>query len=70
MNKINNLKPEERFTRILFGLIMILAVLVDWGKWVVMVLGILFLISAREGHCVTCEIYKKFHNSRGEGKCS
>jgi hypothetical protein len=69
MRKTNNLKPEERFTRTLFGLIMIIAAFVSWGKWVVMVLGVLFLISAREGYCVTCEIYKKIHKSKGANRC-
>ncbi|MDP2652838.1 MAG: DUF2892 domain-containing protein [Candidatus Omnitrophota bacterium] len=58
MGRINNMKPEERFTRTVFGVIMILAAFVSWGKWVVMVLGALFLVSAWQGYCVTCEMYK------------
>jgi len=69
MNKINNLKSEERFTRILFGVIMVAAVFVSWGKWAVFILGILFLLSAREGYCVTCELYKKAHKNKGEARC-
>lgn len=64
MKKVKNLKPESRFTRTVFGLIMIGAFFVPWGRWVVMVLGVLFLISAYNGFCITCEIYKKFW-----GKC-
>ena len=59
MRRINNMKPEDRFTRTLFGIIMIGVAFVGWGKWVVLVLGVLFLISAWEGYCVTCELYKK-----------
>lgn len=72
MRKVNNIPPEERFTRTLFGVIMIAGAFISWGKWVVCVLGILFLVSAWEGYCVTCELYKKFSRSKGkgEGKCS
>lgn len=69
MTKPNNIKPEERFTRTVFGLIMILAAFISWGKWIVFVLGVLFLISAREGYCVTCEIYKKTHKNKGAERC-
>ena len=59
MQRINNMKPEERFTRTVFGVIMILAAFIGWGKWVILILGVLFLISAWQGYCVTCEMYKK-----------
>ena len=57
--KKQNIPAETRFTRTVFGLIMILALFFSWGKYVVTVLGILFLISAVTGYCVTCEVYKK-----------
>ncbi len=60
----NNMAQEERFTRTTFGLLMMGAAFVSWGKWVVFILGVLFLISAWQGYCVTCEIYRKFNNSR------
>lgn len=59
MRRINNMPEEERFSRTLFGLIMIGAAFVSWGKWVVFVLGILFLVSAWQGFCLTCELYKR-----------
>ncbi|MCB9719697.1 MAG: DUF2892 domain-containing protein [Candidatus Omnitrophica bacterium] len=59
MTRINNVKPEERFTRTLFGITMIVCTFISWGKWVTFVLGVLFLISAWQGYCVTCELYKK-----------
>ena len=59
MRRINNMSPEERFTRITFGVIMILSGFIAWGKWIVMILGVLFLISAWHGYCATCEMYKK-----------
>lgn len=61
MRRINNMKPEEKFTRTLFGVIMVASAFISWGKWVVFVLGILFLISAWEGYCITCELYKRIH---------
>lgn len=66
MNRINNVKPEERFTRTVFGVIMIVSAFISWGKWVTLVLGVLFLISAWQGYCVTCELYKKAHKAKGE----
>lgn len=61
MKRINNMPEEERFSRTLFGVIMIGAAFVAWGKWLVFVLGVLFLISAWQGFCLTCEIYKRFN---------
>lgn len=60
--KASNMPPEECFTRTLFGAIMIGATFVSWGKWVTLVLGVLFLISASQGVCLTCVWYKKFFN--------
>jgi len=56
--------PEERFSRTLFGVIMILSAFVSWGKWVILVLGILFLVSVQLGYCATCEMYKKLNKSK------
>ncbi len=64
--RVGNMKPEEIFTRTVFGLIMIGSAFVSWGKWVVLVLGICFLISALQGFCITCVIYKKFFMKNGD----
>ena len=64
MPRINNMSPEERFTRTTFGVIMIAAAFFAWGKWVIFVLGILFLISAWQGYCVTCEMYKRMMKNK------
>ena len=64
MKRIHNMPPEQRFTRTVFGVIMIGSAFIPGGKWITFVLGILFLISAYQGYCVTCEIYKKVN------KCS
>lgn len=55
-----NMKSEEVFTRTLFGLILIGSSFFSWGKWVMLVLGIMFLLSAFSGICLTCILYKKF----------
>lgn len=60
MMRPKNMSPEECFTRTLFGVIMMGAAFVSWGKWVTFVLGLLFLVSAFQGYCVTCVLYKKF----------
>ena len=56
---VNTMPEEERFTRTFFGVMMILCAFVGWGKWVILVLGVLFLLSAWLGYCATCEAYKK-----------
>ena len=60
MKRVINMPPEECFTRSLFGGIMILCAFVGWGKWVTLALGVLFLISAFQGFCITCALYNKF----------
>lgn len=62
MNQAKNINPEDRFTRTLFGIIMIISSFIIWGKWVTFVLGILFLISAKQEYYVTCAVYKKVNN--------
>lgn len=57
--RVNTMPEEERFTRSFFGVIMILCAFVSWGKWVILTLGVLFLLSAWLGYCATCEAYKK-----------
>ena len=60
IQRVRNMAPEEIFTRTVFGLIMIAATFISWGKWATFVLGIMFLISAAQGFCITCVFYKKF----------
>ena len=66
MPKKVTMPPEERFTRTLFGIILIGAAFVSWGKWATLILGILFLISAWQGFCATCFLYRKFHDRHSE----
>lgn len=55
------MKPEERFTRALFGVIMIGSVFFSWGKWVVAALGALFIASAACGApCLLCKVTNIF----------
>jgi hypothetical protein len=58
--RVGNMKPEEVFTRTVFGIVMIAAAFVDWGRWVTGILGVLFLISAFQGFCITCHLYRQF----------
>jgi len=60
IRRTGTMKPEEVFSRTLFGIILIAASFVAWGKWVALVLGGLFLFSALSGVCLTCELYKAF----------
>lgn len=52
--------PEEVFTRATFGLILIATPFVPGGIWIAFVLGALFLLSAKQGICLTCIVYRKF----------
>lgn len=66
---MNVMPPEERFSRTLFGIIMVGAFFVPWGKWPVMILGALFLISAWWGcRCVMCEVYRWVKGKKEESK--
>ncbi len=60
MPRIKNMPPEEVFTRTLFGILMVVSAFIPWGRWIILVLGVLFLISAFQGFCVTCYLYKRF----------
>ncbi|MFT5169570.1 MAG: hypothetical protein ACI9E5_000778 [Candidatus Omnitrophota bacterium] len=64
IRRVSNMKPEEIFTRTVFAFIMIGATFFTWGKWVTCILGVLFLISAMQGFCITCVIYKKFFSKQ------
>lgn len=60
IRRVSNMKPEEIFTRCVFAAILIGSFFVPWGRWVALILGVLFLISALQGFCVTCWFYKTF----------
>jgi len=60
IRRIGQMPAEEIFSRNLFGIVMILATFISWGKWITFTLGILFLLSAFQGVCWTCLFYKKF----------
>ena len=64
MIKRNNMPPEERFSRTLFGVILVLSAFISWGRWLALILGGLFLASAWLGYCATCEMYRKFSQSK------
>jgi hypothetical protein len=57
--KENNMPKNYRFTRTIFGIIMISAIFYPQGKYVVAVLGALFILSAFNGFCITCWLYDK-----------
>lgn len=58
------MRPEERFTKIVFGMVLIGSLFFSGGKWIVLVLGILFLVSAAWGICWSCKVAKLFSNKR------
>lgn len=62
----SQMPPEEVFTRTVFGVVLILAAFISWGRWVSFILGILFLISAFQGFCLTCYLYKKFAQKKSQ----
>ncbi|MBP9854921.1 MAG: DUF2892 domain-containing protein [Candidatus Omnitrophica bacterium] len=58
--RMSQMPAEEVFTRTFFGVVLILSAFISWGRWITLVLGILFLLSAYQGFCLTCYLYKKF----------
>ena len=67
-HRVGNMKPEEIFTRTVFGCVMIGAFFFSWGRWITLVLGVLFIISALQGFCITCVVYKKFFEKKENRK--
>ncbi len=59
MGQRQQMPPEERFTRTFIGIVLVLSAFISWGKWAALILGVLFLLSAWQGVCFMCEIYKK-----------
>lgn len=62
MIRVNTMPPEERLARTVFGVVMVGAAFVSWGKWIVFMLGIMFLLSAWLGYCSLCEAGRKIFN--------
>ena len=58
------MKPEEVFTRTVFGVLLVIAAFLSWGRWITLSIGILFLISAFQGFCLTCFLYRKFSKEK------
>ena len=60
LRRVGTMPPEECFSRTLIGCILVISAFFSWGRWVSLVLGILFLVSVLTGVCLTCLLYKKF----------
>lgn len=60
------MKPEEKFTRTFVGVLLIASFFIAWGKWIALAAGILFLLSAAYGYCMTCELYRKWNKSKAK----
>lgn len=58
--RVGQMPPEEVFTRITFAIVLIGSSFFPWCRWVALILGILFLISALQGFCLTCWLYKLY----------
>ena len=56
--RVKDMPAEEFFSRILFGILLIAAFFVPGGRWLALILGILFIISALSGICLTCQLYR------------
>ncbi len=46
---------HERFSRFLFGILLVVSFCVPWGKWIAVVIGVLFVASALNGLCIGCK---------------
>jgi len=58
LRRSKDMPPEEVFSRILFGVILIAAFFLPQGRWLALILGILFILSALSGICLTCHLYR------------
>ena len=54
-----NMNAAEKFTRTVFGVLLVASFFFSWGKWIVLMLGVLFLMSVATGWCSTCWAYNK-----------
>lgn len=64
IRRVGQMKPEEVFSRTTIGIILILSSFFSWGKWVALMVGVLFLVSVLSGICLLCELYKYFRPSK------
>ena len=62
--RVGSMPPEEVFSRALFGVVLILSFFASWGRWAALVMGVLFLVSALSGVCLTCIFYRKFFGQK------
>jgi hypothetical protein len=52
------MKEEEVFTRGFLAAVLVTTSFFSWGRWVAFTVGLLFLLSATQGICLACELYK------------
>ncbi|MFX1511244.1 MAG: DUF2892 domain-containing protein [Promethearchaeota archaeon] len=50
---------RDRFTRAVFGIILIISFFFSWGIYAALILGILLIVSALTGLCITCYVYQR-----------
>jgi hypothetical protein len=58
---------DERFSKFLFGALLISSFFVSWGRWLALLLGVLFIASSIYGLCVSCKC-KQFLNNKNQGE--
>lgn len=62
--RIGQMKEEEVFTRCVLAVVLVTTSFFSWGRWAAFVVGLLFLLSAAQGVCFTCELYKAWKSLR------
>ncbi len=55
--------PHERFSRFLFGVLLLGSFFFVWGKWVAVALGVLFVVSSLHGLCLGCKCKQALNNT-------
>lgn len=50
---------QERISKIFFGVLLILSFFVQYGRWIALILGVVFLASALYGFCYKCQCQGK-----------
>lgn len=62
------MSEAERFSKFLFGVLLIMSFFVPWGKWLALMLGTLFLVSSLHGVCVGCKCKEQLVNNINKEK--